>query len=500
MENGLINFLDILETKRPFNFSEIIYFLKYLTDTLELLQRHHIAHRDIKPSNIVLFLKKNGEIVANFCDFSSGAITKDEENNLLSYDNIALTLDFSAPELQEQQGKSNYSPYKADVYSLGIVILKMINSEYGKRDLEKSDFLESLSKNTEYKQLIPILKNMLDKNPELRYDFIKLKESLVHLTGVPPKDLFFLIKLSLLKKKQINFKQAEGRVDELEKLDLLLKESYMFYCVHLWFCRNEMLEISYLLTILCGKRLIERSEGYNFPNDAKYIFNLLKCFYLSILSSSMAIKPKIWQFTVAELGSYENYEEIFRWSEFSSEMSEKELKEKLLCKNSCFIQSLGIYFLRIKQYEKALICFELIEKKEIINKVHALNSKGCIFFQKEQKEEAIDCFEKSLKTMSFIKEQKQNPLILCIFYRNLMALYSKTNNLTEFRNNCDKLIENLINSFGKSHFTILLSLLNFFCIKELKKNESKRNFDIFIPKLKELLLTCESKKSFVLNI
>lgn len=460
MENGLINFSDLLSTKKRLNFSEILYFLKYLTDTLEILQTYNVAHGNIEPENIVLVRTSKGEIVPYLCGFSKAAFTSEEKQNLLDY--------------------------KKDVYSLGDILLEMINLYFGKENIEKSETFDLISKDKEFNQLIEILKNMLKENPEERYDFIELKEKLDKFSGAPPQDLFFLIELSLLKQMQLKFKQVEGAEDELEKLNMFLKESYMYYCVNMWYCRNEMLEISYMLTILCGKKLIERSKGCSFPIDVKYLFELLNSFYPAISSGYFInSNPGIWQFTVAELGSYEIYEKMFSWSEFSLEMKEKELKEKLHNQKSIFIQSMGIYFGRINQYGKALACFELIEEEEIINKVHVLTTKGCIYYKDGQLEQAINCFEKGLSFMKFIKDQ--NHLDLCILYRNLMALYSKSKNLCEFQKNWGNIFEILKNIFGKSHFTILLTLMNFFCIKELKKNEKKRDFQIFIPKLKCLL-------------
>ena len=75
---------------------------------------------------------------------------------------------------QDENFDQVHNPFKPDVYSLGISVLRMINYKYGKISLKKNkDFLSTL---VGYEKLIPILNLMLKANPDVRLDFISFDD------------------------------------------------------------------------------------------------------------------------------------------------------------------------------------------------------------------------------------------------------------------------------------------------------------------------------------
>ena len=192
MESGLSTLDHILSGGKQYSCSEILFVLKNLVDGFAILQQNGIAHRDLKESNIVLVKNEKGSFDYKISDFGIG-IKISKESALLPMNSITgLTIDYAAPEiLQYEKAQScyfdkNYNPYLADVYSLGLIIAKMINRKFRRKKLKSGmhGFLEKIRKKfTEYELLIKLLEMMLDEDPENRSDFIQLKAVLDKLSA-----------------------------------------------------------------------------------------------------------------------------------------------------------------------------------------------------------------------------------------------------------------------------------------------------------------------------
>ena len=94
-----------------------------LASALEYLHSHRVAHRDIKIENVLI--DHNDDI--KLCDFGFSKVV---EKNAVMQDEPSTTfcgsLAYCAPEILL---RTPYEPYKTDVWSLGVVLYKMVVGE-----------------------------------------------------------------------------------------------------------------------------------------------------------------------------------------------------------------------------------------------------------------------------------------------------------------------------------------------------------------------------------
>ncbi|CAD8069614.1 unnamed protein product [Paramecium primaurelia] len=126
------------------------------------LHEINYCHRDIKPENILV---KDGWI-----KITDVNLAKYIDNMLMTTQSLVGTPFYSAPEVNKKQ---KYSPYKADIYSLGVVFYEML---YGllKKQQNNIDIKEKIKKSNI--QINDILKNLILKmvqdNPQDRADWL----------------------------------------------------------------------------------------------------------------------------------------------------------------------------------------------------------------------------------------------------------------------------------------------------------------------------------------
>lgn len=159
----------------PWQLQELWQYFAQLVDVFAYAQRLKISHRDIKPQNI--FLTSRKEIRVG--DFGAAKQMKLDVTSTLQGSPYYLS-----PELKLRfrlmSPMSEYNPYRADVYSLGLTFLQMITLEVQ----NKFQNLEELSRNTELilseERLVPfkaLLAAMLQPNPDARPTFVDLQDS-----------------------------------------------------------------------------------------------------------------------------------------------------------------------------------------------------------------------------------------------------------------------------------------------------------------------------------
>ena len=183
MENGSMSLEDVLQADIKFDPNEILSFLRDISKGFQILEENHIANRDIKPANIILWtnndsknLKKKTNYLFKISDFGIGCDLKSENTNPKGF-----SKSFAAPEVIKHD-PNIYDPIMADVYSLGITALKMI--DYKADDLEKS--LKTLQFKPLWEEVHDVLEKMLKKNPQERITFKALHES---LSEIPIKEI-----------------------------------------------------------------------------------------------------------------------------------------------------------------------------------------------------------------------------------------------------------------------------------------------------------------------
>ncbi|KAI9292813.1 kinase-like protein [Neoconidiobolus thromboides FSU 785] len=152
---------------------ESINFIKQLLQGLNYLHQRNIVHRDLKLENIY-FIKNKLKITS----FTSSSITPTESTS-----ELIGSLSYLAPEVLEHQ--EGYCQFKADVWSLGIILFILIKGHFPWTLAKAKDpfFKRYHGINFFLKQgidpyLADLLSKMLDRNPRTRLDTFALLQAL----------------------------------------------------------------------------------------------------------------------------------------------------------------------------------------------------------------------------------------------------------------------------------------------------------------------------------
>ena len=165
------------EDNRYFNSEEILEIMKQLNNTFKIMIENKIIHRDLKLENI-LIKKENGQNIIKLTDFgcSKKLISLSYYGNTQGIGTVA----YMAPEILKGE-KYNY---KADLWSIGIIIYRLYFGKFPFPGLEKEaliNYIEAhgnkLIKKTENKELDDLIKRLLEKNISKR---LKWDEYLNH--------------------------------------------------------------------------------------------------------------------------------------------------------------------------------------------------------------------------------------------------------------------------------------------------------------------------------
>ena len=110
---------EYLQEKKHVNPNEIRSYAKQIISALNFCHQQNICHLDIKPANILFDDNK----VLKVADFGLAQFAKD--GNLTDvFSGSGL---YKAPEII---GKQPYDPFKADVWSFGVTLYKMVTGEF----------------------------------------------------------------------------------------------------------------------------------------------------------------------------------------------------------------------------------------------------------------------------------------------------------------------------------------------------------------------------------
>jgi len=161
--------------KRLLSVGEILKISIQILEALKYAHNEDIFHRDIKPSNILVEEAQNGR--AFLCDFGVSFAGNDE--NVFDIDAIVGSPVYISPE--QAQGKKLDA--RADIYSMGMTLLKMILGDIPRRSERPEEILrrkaidpdsfftanikEILPEN--YRIFAPILEKSLASDKNKRY-------------------------------------------------------------------------------------------------------------------------------------------------------------------------------------------------------------------------------------------------------------------------------------------------------------------------------------------
>lgn len=186
MENGISDFKTICKLRRENNDEyteeEYSFILYKLCGQLKILESRGISQRDIKPQNLILTHDEQENFVYKLIDFGAGYMTQKQKEKLIPMESlIGLSPYYASPEVKNRE-MYLYNPYQADVYSLGKSFLEMMAKE-GHGIKEKLKFVKN-----KFKNLGPIIQEMVHEEFTSRPNFSKLKSILKNFKKIQPKE------------------------------------------------------------------------------------------------------------------------------------------------------------------------------------------------------------------------------------------------------------------------------------------------------------------------
>lgn len=184
------NLRDLIKTRRlyepawvgKYTQADVLDISYQLLCGLNYLHINHIIHDDIKTANVLIFEDEKNRFIPKITDFGLSATATGSCNIKKVYG----TVGWKAPEVRNKQD-INYSPYKNDIWAMGVVLLKLSTKrrlfiwapfEKGyndESDLEIIQYMDAhktwkndKSLRGELKGLIDVIEGMLTFDPDQR--------------------------------------------------------------------------------------------------------------------------------------------------------------------------------------------------------------------------------------------------------------------------------------------------------------------------------------------
>lgn len=396
MENGTGNMNDILFYRKSYSQKEIAYIIHYLSEALHNCETRFIANRDIKPENLIIIKDKNNEFYYKIADFGIGCQLSAEERTILISECPGFTQLYAAPELLNSNNNNYYSPFKSDVYSLGITILKMMGLSSDeirklKRDLETNALTECIKKG--YEKIWSPLRKMISLDPNERPSFAEIHKIFKNIPKIKPYEKDY-------------FKKLEEKIDNLSSEQKLIKCERMFYLY---------------------EKINDLEKTIHYGNLCLNLTSKLK--------GSESYTTAYWYFVLGAIfQEQENYSDAIKFYKKSYEIVFENLNKFCGLTANIFNNIALIY----REQGKYSLAFKLIEKSLIIRKtlfgIHdidyadSLNNLASIY-QKFNLKKALKLYEKAY--LISIKKRGEFDYVTLIYMNNIAETNRKLGNLNE---------------------------------------------------------------------
>ena len=264
--NGVVNLHEILEAGKKYTCGELLFVLKKLSFGFARLQEIGIANRDVKPANVILVEDERNEGFYDYkiSDFGIGAYIGTVDQNISCKEISGISFPCAAPEVKDLYKKMNvdknfdekYNPFLADVYSLGIIALKMINFSFNTKKVKEVQeiLVKKYEKLQGYEEMFEILDKMPSEDPNKRLNFRKIYEKVSKLEGklnhgsLPKEEILYFRKMIE------NKEQSKTKANEIFDLYNEHKTLYEAYILKI----SRLKEANYHLEL--SRRHLERWE------------------------------------------------------------------------------------------------------------------------------------------------------------------------------------------------------------------------------------------------
>ena len=148
--------------------------MRNMTKGMQYLHSQNWAHRDLKVENVLIAFKDNRAMISDF-----GFVRQIEKTAPLS-STFCGSISYAAPEVASGQGQ--YDPFKADNWSLGVILYAMTSASMPFKSEDPKEIIEemtSIQDNIDKKEVFSpplkdLLKNILTLNPEKRASLLDI--------------------------------------------------------------------------------------------------------------------------------------------------------------------------------------------------------------------------------------------------------------------------------------------------------------------------------------
>lgn len=471
-ETGFCTLFDVLNAGIYYSAPEIVYVLKELVEGCALLQTKGICNRDINPCNIMLSEETTGKIVHKITNFGVKFMIGKEIRDIPLSSVVSGSAEYSAPEILKKGEMNSYNPYKADVFSLGITAVKMLNNSIGRKDIDvRENYLDSLKELANEDEIKNILKLMLKQNPLERPDFLELKSHIRNISELAreAKDekKFFGIHL---KSKEKIIKEKPNSMIHLFNECRVMSESYLKAHFDLKLAQYYLDKCRSLLSELENKDL-KRLKPLFGSFDIE--FNQIWCkysygdYFLKIENYQEG--QKYLDESVNMVTGFAEFEE-FKICDLFEKMEESEKKEKNIQAENQKLEKrernlenlsdlLSIYgFFHEKNgkltkaeefYKKALGIRLFSHGKDHNYTLNSYNNLAVLYESMRNFQNAEECYTKALEiTLSLFGE---NSSITANSYNNLGLLYDNMGDFSKAEEFHMKSLEIRVFLFGEEH-------------------------------------------------